>query len=220
MPLPELHLEGKRSRAHELYECLREAIFDGDLGPGERLVEDIIAAVAKTSRTPVREALRKLEVEGLVQDAGRGMVVSAPTSGELADLCAVREVLEGMAARLAAVSRSDTEAEILRRVFDEVRLATERGDVDRLVEANRDFHDTIWQATRNRYLGQQLATLRGFIERLQPTTLRNQRRRSEALEEHQRILTAIVERDPGKAEEYARQHFRNGEAARITQQRS
>jgi DNA-binding GntR family transcriptional regulator len=218
MPLPELQLQGKRSRAHELYESLREAIFQGRLGPGERLVEDTIAVLANTSRTPVREALRKLEVEGLVQDVGRGMVVSAPTSAELADLCAVREILEGMAGRLAALSRTDMEGEVLKKRFEEVRTATEQGDVDRLVEANRQFHETIWQATRNRYLAQQLAMLRGFIERLQPSTLHDEQRRIEALVEHELILDAVLARDPIATEEYARQHFRKGEAARIVQQ--
>lgn len=215
MPLTELRLKGRQSRALELYERLRTAIHEGRLRPGERLVEDALAAVAHTSRTPVREALRKLEAEGLVRAAGRGMVVSAPTWDELAELCDVREVLEGMAARRAAESRSETEVAIFERLVDAMRSASRAGDVDALIEGNRRFHEALWRAARNRYLARQLAALRGAIDRLQPTTLHDPHRRAEVAEEHERILRALVDKDPDAAERHARAHFRNGEALRL-----
>lgn len=215
MALPDLPLQGRHSRAQELTERLRQAIHDGRLRPGERLVEDAVAAAAGISRTPVREALRRLEAEGLVEDAGRGMIVAEPSSQELAELCAVREVLEGMAARLAAEARSPTEAALLEQLEGEARAAVEAGDLDALVSANRRFHETLWRAARNRYLARQLAALRGAIDRLQPTTLRLERRRREALQEHERLLRAVLERDPDAAEAHARTHFRNGEVLRL-----
>jgi len=102
VPIPPLHIEGHRSRSHALYEHLRKAIHDGTLRPGERLIEEVLAEAAGVSRTPVRETLRRLEAEGLVEDADRGMVVTSLSDTDLLELCAVREVLEGMAAALAA----------------------------------------------------------------------------------------------------------------------
>lgn len=220
MPLSEIRLPGKGPRAQELYEALRDAILRGELEPGERLVEEAIASAASVSRTPVREALRKLEVDGLARDSGHGMVVAELSYDDLAELCVVREYLEGLACRLAAISRSEFELASLHQIMRDARMATERGDVKQLVALNNAFHETIWQAGRNRYLAQQLRTLRGLIERLQTTTFRVPERRREALVEHEAIVKAIERNDADAAERLAREHFRKAMALRLALQRT
>ncbi|MBO0778737.1 MAG: GntR family transcriptional regulator [Ktedonobacteraceae bacterium] len=219
MPLSKILLPGKRSRAQELYEFLRNAILDGTLGQNERLVEENIAALASVSRTPVREALHKLEVDRLVQDNGQGLVVVAFTADELAELCAVRETLEGMASRLAATARTEIDLLSLQKIHESYQRATERQDVEQLIALNHAFHESIWQAARNRYLYRELANLRSQIERLQKTTLDFVPRQPEALHEHALILEAIVKQDHERAEQLTCQHFREAMAIRLMMQR-
>ena len=219
MPLSKIQLPGKRSRAQELYEFLRSAIFDGTLGQNERLVEESIAALASVSRTPVREALHKLEVDNLVQDSGQGLVVVAFTADELADLCAVRETLEGMASKVAATSRTQIDVLSLREIHENYAIATSQQNVERLTMLNHAFHESIWQASRNRYLYRELANLRSHIERLQTTTLDFPPRQQQALKEHELILEAIIQQDEDRAEQYTRQHFREAMAIRLTMQK-
>jgi DNA-binding GntR family transcriptional regulator len=219
MPLTKIVLAGKRSKAEELYEFLRNAIFDGLFEPNERIVEENIAALASVSRTPVREAIRRLEVDNLVQDTGQGLVVGSVSPDELAELCTVREVLEGLVSRLAATARSEIDVLNLQNILHDYQLATERQDVQRLITLNHAFHETIWQAARNRYLFRELITLRWNIERLQKTTLSEPQRQREALEQHKAVLEAIIQRDGDTAEALARQHFREAMAIRLKMER-
>jgi len=217
-PLP-LHRTAQ-SRADELYESLRQSIVDGDLAPNERLVEEAIAASSRMSRTPVREALRRLEMDGLVRATGRGVVVAEFSAQQLADLCVVRESLEGLAARLAADGRSDADVSVLRTLDSSTRAAVASGDVPLLVSLNHRFHETIWQATRNPYLHRQLTLLRSQIERLQNTTLREPDRQRESVVDHERILAAIAAREPETAERRAMEHAHHAMLDRLTDQRT
>jgi DNA-binding GntR family transcriptional regulator len=220
MPLTKFVLPGKRSKAEELYEFLRTAILDGILEPNERVVEENIAVMASVSRTPVREAIRRLEVDNLLQDTGRGLVIGSVSPDELAELCAVREVLEGMASRLAATARSEIDVLNLQNILHDYQQATEEQDVQQLVALNHAFHETIWQAARNRYLFHELVILREKIERLQKTTLHEPVRQREALAQHKAVLEAIISQDGDKAERLARQHFREAMAIRLKMERN
>lgn len=217
-PLP-LH-RAAQSRADELYESLRQSIVDGDLAPNERLVEEAIAASSRMTRTPVREALRRLEMDGLVRATSRGVVVAEFSAQQLADLCVVRESLEGLAARLAADGRSDADVSILRTLDSSTRAAVASADVPLLVSLNHRFHETIWQATRNSYLHRQLSLLRSQIERLQNTTLREPDRQKESVVDHERILDAIAARQPETAERWAMEHAHHAMVDRLTDQRT
>jgi DNA-binding GntR family transcriptional regulator len=210
-----IELPDAGSRADQLYAYLRRAIHEGELRPNERLVEAAIAELAGVSRTPVREALHKLQVDGLVTVTGRGFVVGAISTDELVELCAVRETLEGMAAGLAARSRTEMDLIALRHVADEFRNAAARGDVPDLVKFNHAFHEVVWQAARNRYLARQLRALRGQIERLQPTTLAVPERPGIASAEHSSIVAAIEEQEVQGAERATRNHFQGAMALRL-----
>jgi DNA-binding GntR family transcriptional regulator len=219
MPLSRVRLPGARSRADELYEWLREAIISGELRPSERLVETTIADLASVSRTPVREALHRLEVDGLVNDRGGGLEVNDFSLAELADLCAVRETLEGMATELAATALSALELETLRQIVAEEEALIQHGNdestFDRRVELNHIFHETLWRASRNAYLASQLENLRGLIERIQDSTLHQSDRIVEAVAEHTEIVRAIEEKDTELAGQLARTHFRHAMAMRM-----
>jgi DNA-binding GntR family transcriptional regulator len=219
MPLQPVTLPGRRSRAVELYVWLRSAILSGELQPHERLVETTIAELASVSRTPVREALQRLEVDGLVGEGERGgLEVIGFSLDELAQLCAVRETLEGMATELAATARSDMEIVALRSIVaeEERGLEDDATTVERLVELNHSFHETVWRASRNGYLADQLKYLRNLIERLQDTTLRDRGRLQQAIGEHEAIIEALDRRDAETAGELARQHFRAAMAKRLS----
>lgn len=215
MPLAKIELAGAHSRAEEIFRLLRDQILEGTLKPNERLVESEIAAMASISRTPVREAIRKLEVSGLVLNTGQGMVVGGISRAELTDVCAVRETLEGMAAGIAAMSRSELELLSLERVAAEYRAVASADGPAPPVLLNHTFHERIWQMAGNRYLEQQLGTLRSIIERRQATTLSIPSRRQQSISEHEQLVQLISERKVDDATELARLHFREAMAIRL-----
>ncbi|HLT59280.1 MAG: GntR family transcriptional regulator [Limnochordales bacterium] len=205
------------SRGAMVYEMVREWIAAGQLRPGERLSEEDLARRAGVSRTPVREALKRLEAEGFVQVIPyRGVVVAEPSADEVADLCVVRDALEALAARLAAQSATDLELAALEEINDEFEAAVARGDMQAMVDANLAFHEAIWRASRNRFLTQQLRQLRDRILSRQSTTLTIADRRQAAVHEHRLILQALKDRDPDRAAAAACRHFQRAEAARLS----
>jgi DNA-binding GntR family transcriptional regulator len=216
MALAKIHLPRLHSRAEEVYQNLRSDILASKLQPGERMVEAVIASKASVSRTPVREAIRKLEVEGLVCHTGEGLVVSGLTIAELADVCAVRETLEGMAARLAAGARSEMDLLTLERFAADYRDATKKRDVPQSVASNHAFHQKVWQMARNPFLEKQLASLRGTIERLQGTTLGRRSRTEESRQEHEALIDSLRAGDAERAERLARHHFQRAMAIRLS----
>ena len=213
---PALTHVARAGQADRLYEELRAAILSGTLAPNERLVEASIAAASQVSRTPVREALHRLAMDGLVQETGRGVVVCPVDMDHLGELCAVRETLEGMVTRLAALARSEAELTALRRTHEEFQhLASEGGSATALIRLSHTFHAIIWQASHNRYLAQQLRAIREQIERVQNNNLFDSWRRSSAISEHELILRAIEARDPEAAELAARAHYQEATALRL-----
>jgi DNA-binding GntR family transcriptional regulator len=221
MPLTTITLPGRQSRARELYDVLREAILAGSLKSGERLVEESIAALASVSRTPVREAIRRLEADGLVEDSGSGPVAVSVRSDALAEMCVVRETLEALASRLAALGRTELDLLTLEDLAARWRAALENdASEDELVRLNHAFHETMWQASGNRYLVEQLRVLRGRIELSGRSTLGSPERAAEAMSEHAALIEAVARRDADGAEELARLHFRRAMAIRLANLRS
>ena len=214
-----IRLSGRGARADEVYFYLRDAIADGTLPPGERLVEGAVARTAGVSRTPVREALHRLEVDGLVRMSNRGLVVADFSSDELADLCRVRVELEGLACRLAAAARTDDDLAVLDDILNGTTTAVAAADVVRLVALNHAFHRAVAKAARNIYFENQLDQLRSLIERLQTTTLTEPERQSETLAAHRKIVQAISARDEDGAAAAGRAHFASAAAIRLRNKR-
>ncbi len=203
-----------RSRADFVYESLRDAIWDGRIAAGERIREEEIARNLGVSRTPVREALQRLQQRGLlVFGAGRGLTVAHLTPHQVMQLYAMREILEGSAARFAAQHATETDVVILYRLQKE--LANVEPDAMLLVTLNRRFHQAIYEAAHNQYLLQTLNMLHDSLALLHNTTFRVPNRRSESDEEHRRIVAAIERRDPDQAERAAREHIRAAQRTRF-----
>jgi DNA-binding GntR family transcriptional regulator len=203
-----------RSRADFVYESLRDAISDGRIAVGERVREEEIARNLGVSRTPVREALQRLHQRGvLVFGAGRGLVVAQLSHNQVLQLYAMREILEGSAARFAAQHATAADVAILYRLQKE--LAEAKPDALLLVTLNRRFHHAIYEAAHNQYLTQTLDMLHESFALLHHATFRVPTRRAESDEEHRRIVVAIEKRDPDAAEEAAREHIRQAQRTRF-----
>lgn len=195
-----------------VFESLREAIISGHLRPGERLMEIQMAEEMGVSRTPVREAIRKLELEGFVVMVPRkGAYVAGVSIKDIADVFEVRAALEGLAAGLAAERITDAELEVLERSLVHVAEASEAGDLEKLVSMDTDFHDSLYKACRNERLVQILSNLREQIQRFRSTSLSHPGRMKLAWEEHKQIVEAISERNVEVARELAREHIENAE---------
>jgi DNA-binding GntR family transcriptional regulator len=203
-----------RSRADFVYESLRDAIWDGRIAVGERVREEEIARNLGVSRTPVREALQRLHQRGLlVFGAGRGLTVASLSQHQVLQLYAMREILEGSAARFAAQHATAPEIAILWRLQKE--LSTAGHDAMTLVTLNRRFHQAIYEAAHNQYLLQTLGVLHDSLALLHSTTFRVPSRRAESDEEHRRIVQAIEKHNPDRAEEAAREHIRQAQRTRF-----
>jgi DNA-binding GntR family transcriptional regulator len=212
----EVHASGQSagSRADLAYTWLREAFCTGRYRAGDRLREEEIAARLGISRTPVREALRRCEAQGLLRTApGRGLVVASLERGELLELYAMRELLEGAAARLAAINASPAEVAVMQRIC--AGFAREIGSPDRLAAINRNLHEVIAASAHNRYLSQSLDHLSVTLALLADTTFSVGGRPGEADAEHRAIVGAIARRDADAAERLARAHIRGALEARI-----
>jgi DNA-binding GntR family transcriptional regulator len=214
-----IRLPGARPLADELYDHLREAIVRGELAPNERVIEEVVATRAQVSRTPVREALHRLEVDGLLRTSARGTTVVEFSAEELAEACGVRDALEALAARLAATARSDLDLTMLDELTGELEAAI-GGDVAQILDLNHEFHDVVWDAARNGFLKRQLALVRALIERRDSTTLATEERQREALSEHRAILSALAAGDADAAEAATLNHFHRASARRILARRA
>jgi DNA-binding GntR family transcriptional regulator len=199
---------GAGTTAEAVYQALRQGIVHGTLAPGERLRSDALAGELRVSRTPVREALRKLEAEGLVEQSGSRVFVRALSEQDLTELFYVREALEGMAARLAAENATPSEIEELRDLLDDMETARARGELGQLRQLTGEFHRLICRASHNNRLFRSLTALLDSVRRLQTSTLFGEGRAAQALQEHRDLLAAIAARDAERAETLARAHRR------------
>lgn len=186
---------------------MRAAIADGTFAGGDSLVEEELAARYRGSRTPVREALRRLAHEGLVTIADRrGATVVDYSLRDIVEIYTIREALEGMAARLAADLMEDAAVESLEEMFEGLAAAQRQG---RLPEAGDRIHDVILQASGNRRLGLLMDVNKVHQARLHRTATRLPGRVEQSFLEHQRILAALKSRDPDAAEHVIREHIRS-----------
>ncbi|WP_043830812.1 GntR family transcriptional regulator [Muricoccus aerilatus] len=203
-----------RSSGSEAYDLLLAAIDSGALPAGTRLREAELAVRFGISRTPVREALKRLEAQGLVlHEPHHGAVVASLGYAQMTELYHMREVLEGTAANLAATHATPTEVEILREMVERDRGLQE--DPGRLAGTNRLFHQQVYLAARNSFLNTILENMRLSLALLGGTTLAVPRRGAESVEEHAAIVAAIEARDAEAAEAAARRHIRNAFKVRI-----
>ncbi|MGV9796542.1 GntR family transcriptional regulator [Mycobacterium sp. NPDC003449] len=190
----------------DVYEQLREAVVDGTLAAGTALTELSLAAKYDVSRTPVREALRRLEQDGLVERGARGMQVRARSPEEILEIYEVRIILECAAARAAAERRTDLDLLRMEQVHASMKAARE-DDPERLATANRQFHEVIWAMSHNATLIDLLMRLHAHLIRYRETTLTYQNRWGEVLKEHEKLMDAIRTGDREEAGRIAENHM-------------
>lgn len=197
-------------------DALREAILDGAIAPGTWLREDSIARELGVSRTPVREALRRVADEGLVtKTAHSGSIVASLSFDDILALYVIRGELEALAARLAAERRPEGLVEDLRRVHEEMAASVASGNLSSLPDLNLEFHRKIRMAAGNSYLERFLLQVEHAVRRLRESTLATQSRAEEAAREHHAILDAIARQDPEAAAKAAHAHMLHARDARI-----
>ncbi|MBB4933033.1 DNA-binding GntR family transcriptional regulator [Lipingzhangella halophila] len=192
--------------ADGVYERLRTAIISGEWESGAQLPELTLAEHYGVSRTPIREALRRLEQDGLVERADRGMRVRGRSPEEILEIYEVRIVLEGAVASAAAKRRTEIDLIRLRRAA-EAMAEVDSTDAYAMATANRAFHETMWQASHNRTLIDLLTRLNDHLARYPATTLTRSGRWESALAEHGAILAAIENQRPEEAAECAERHM-------------
>lgn len=189
----------------DAYTLILEAIDQGIYRPGDRLVEAELAERFGVSRTPVREALQRLETQSMLARDGRSMIVASLDHNQLAELYVVRAELEGLAARLAARHAAPEEVRVLSDMVEADREIVD--DPDELSRANRRFHKQIHLASHNRYLVQQLDLVHRSMALLASTSLAAEGRGRAALDEHAEIVRAIAAGDGEAAQAALRAHI-------------
>ena len=199
-----------------VFRTLRKEILEGELHPGERLMELHLADRLDVSRTPIREAIRMLELEGLVTMVPRrGAFVSDISAKSLIDVLEVRRALEELAAELAAKRISK---EQLRKLEEAVAMFEKRireGDINEMARADEEFHYVILEATGNAKLMQLLAGFREQMYRYRAAYLRHESVHEELTEEHRSILAALSSHDEKAAVKAMREHIDRQQAFMI-----
>jgi len=209
-----IKLDSFRPLGEIVYEALRDAIINQAMKPGERLMETELAEEMGVSRTPVREAIRKLELEGyVVMIPRKGAYVSGLSIKDINEVFEIRGALEALAAGLAAQRATQEEIEEMQRnVFMEA-AHWETNDLMLTIESDTKFHEQIYGASRNTRLLNMIKELREQVQRFRTTTLAVPGRLKFALDEHRKIVEAIAERDVAAAQKAASDHIESAENA-------
>lgn len=198
-----------RSSAREkTYEFLKQKVLSGQFRPGERLTEESLAAELGVSRTPVREALHKLELEGLVQRLqSRGFCVSQDTKAEIEEIFELRTILEGYTLRSICKQIDKTTLRRLDRIVEKSEKAYQDRQIDVVFKFNTQFHDTLHKlvADRPRLLGL-MKDLRHYILRYRKDTLHHMLGARRSIDGHRKILMALRLGDVGLCERIMREH--------------
>jgi len=197
----------------DAYELILEAIDTGIYTPGSRLVESELAERFGVSRTPIREALQRLETQSLLTRDGRSLIVASLDHGQLSELYVVRGALEGLAARLAARHSTPEEMTVLRDMLEADRALV--NDPEAMSRANRRFHKQIHLASHNRFLVQQLDLVHRSMALLASTSIAVEGRPSDTLKEHEQIVQSIEAGDGDAADKALREHIPRAFAIRL-----
>lgn len=193
-----------------VFNTLRQAILRGELKPGERLMEIQLANKLGVSRTPIREALRKLELEGLVNMVPRkGAEVADITEKSLRDVLEVRKALEELSVQLACEKITEEEIEELKRAAERFKDTLDDQDVTKIAEADVEFHDIIYTATDNQKLILLLNNLREQMYRYRVEYLKNEEAYPQLIAEHEELIDNISKRNKEEATRIMCEHIDN-----------
>jgi len=201
-----------------VFNQIRNDILNGVYEPGDNLIETKLSEEMGVSRTPVREALRQLELEGLVQSVpNKGVTVKGVSEQDIQDIYTIRMLIEGLAARWAAEKITPSELEELKEAVELEEFYTKKNDYGHLLKFDTRFHDIIFRASKSMPLMHTLSTFHHYVQKARKLSMSSPRRAEEVLEEHKAILQAIIERDADKAERLTTEHVRNASSNLLKQ---
>lgn len=190
-----------------IFNKIREDILNNRYTLGDKLVESRLAEDLEVSRTPVREALKQLELDGLVESIpNRGVIVKGLSNQDIYDIYTVRISIEAIAAEWAIERMSEDDLKELRDIFEMMEFFTMKQNCDKIFELNTEFHEKIYSCTKSRYLEHILRDFQLFIKSTRLKSLRIEGRLETALEEHRKILEAFEHKDIDEAKKYVARH--------------
>lgn len=205
----------KQSLTAKVYQHIRDDIIEGRYANGACLVETKLAEELDVSRTPIREALKQLELEGLVVSTpSRGVMVQGMSSHDIDDIFTVRLLLEGQAAYWAAERIDGANLARLTEIIELMEMYTRKNDVSNLARLDTEFHDVIFSASDSRILGHILTSLHHNTRQVRINSLNSPERPTRSLNEHRAIFNAIEQHRPGAAKDAMEAHVMNARKRR------
>ena len=205
-------LQERKSLGEHVFDNLKQAIIRGNITPGEWLVESHIAQMLGMSRTPVREAIHKLEREGLIKRQPRGgFTVLGLGREDIEETFGIRSVLEGYAAKLATVKHRSKELKALERKIEEFQMCLKKRQLDMLPEINTEFHDLLYALSKSPRLIHMINALRDQIFRFRQMILKDDKLANISNEDHIRMLNFMRKRDAEGVERLVRDHILRGQ---------
>ena len=201
-------VDDKHSLGSRVFHTIRENILSGKYAPNEELKEMTIGEELGVSRTPVREALRQLELEGLVSIIpNKGAYVVGLTQKDMQDIYEIRCGLEGLCARWAAKNITKEQLDELEEIVFRAEFHAKKGNAEQLVELDNKFHETLYAAAGSKELQRVLSDFHHYLQRVRKVTLTDEKRASDSNQEHMMIVEALKEHNEDKAEVLATQHI-------------
>lgn len=198
------------SLRNKIFSKIREDIIEGRYNDGESLVEKKLAEEFGVSRTPIREVIRQLELDGLVESMpNRGVFVIGITHEDIKDIYEIRILVEGLAAKWAAKKITDEELKALNNAYELMEFYTAKGDIEQIARYNTEFHEIIFEAARSKFLEKILRNMQSYIQWARLASLKTQGRSQKALKEHKAILEAFRNGDPLQAQMLIIEHVTN-----------
>ena len=197
------------SLADQVFEHLENDILSGKYSRGESLTESKLSAELGVSRTPIREALRRLEQEHLIEESPKGMVVVGISEKDLEDIFMIRSALEGKAAALAAKNHTDEQLATIREALEFQEFYLEKHDPDRIKSMDSLFHETIFKMSGSSTFYDVLVPLHKKILKYRRASVSNTSRAAASVAEHRAIYEAIAKRDSNLAEKLIIEHLNN-----------
>lgn len=197
------------SLADQVFEHLESDVLSGKYSRGDILTESRLSAELGVSRTPIREALRRLEQEHLIEESGKGSVVIGVTEKDLEDIYLIRGQLEGIVASLAAKNRNEKSLDALREALELQEFYLEKKDPDRIKQMDNRFHNRVYELSGSMVFYDTLLPLHKKAQKYRKASLESNSRAVASVEEHRRIYEAIVAGDSELAAKCACEHVQN-----------
>jgi DNA-binding GntR family transcriptional regulator len=202
---------------NQVYNLLRKEILDGTLKNGDRLLEQELAEKLGVSRTPVREAIRKLEMEGLVDYSPRkGVIIVGVLIEDAVEIYTIRVVLEGLAAILATKNINKDETNKLNQILKEMENNVKTKDIEKLIILNSKFHDSLAKYSKSHRLYQMIVSLREYVKKYATISYSLSNNLNKVFLEHKQIFEAMLKKDGDLAEKFIKNHIINAKKSFLT----